>query len=233
MFRINELKSSRNINPASKKKCSGLWSFVKRSAAFSSILSKMALAAPHVLANEYDRQRAMQRQVMKLLRWVRNPRKLAGMPIMTVFCKATGEHDPAAALEEVIRRVFAGDDESSIRLRHTILKPDFERAGTNVELARSAGVSRRHFQRLRAEAIGVVAQYARNLLEREQSSQSFEHEQRAFLAARDRGWALEMYAIAGKLQRLAKSDEERRVALESRWDAAVRLGKMRRPATLM
>lgn len=115
----------------------------------------------------------MQRQVTKLLRRLRNPRKLAGLPIVAIFCKAMGEPDPAAALERVIRTVFAGDDESSIRLRHTILKPNFERAGTNAELARSAGVSRRHFQRLRAEAIGAVAQYAQNLLEREQAFEMY------------------------------------------------------------
>lgn len=185
----------------------------------------MALTAPSVLANEYDRQRAMQRQVMTLLHRLRNPRKLVDIPIAAIFCKAMGEPDPATALEQVIRTVFAGDDESSIRLRHTILKPDFERAGTNAELARSAGVSRRHFQRLRAEAIGAVAQYARNLFEREQASRRFDRERAAFLTARDRGRTSDMYAISGNLLRLAKSDDERRVALDSRWDAAVRLGE--------
>lgn len=226
VFHINELKSSKNINPSSSREWGAFLEF-REARGLVLVYPKitMALAAPYVLANEYDRQRAMQRQVMRFLHRLRNPRKLTGMPIVGIFCKAMGERDPATALEQVIRTVFAGDDESSIRLRHTILKPDFERAGTNAELARSAGVSRRHFQRLRAEAIGAVAQYARTLLEREQPFQPFARERAAFSAARDRGRTLEMYVIAGNLMRLAKSDEQHRIALESRWDAAVRLGK--------
>jgi hypothetical protein len=197
----------------------------------------MSLATLPLAGNEFGRQRAMHRQMVSALRRAKNPRALAAMPIMGVICDAMQISDPVAALERVVRTVFDDEDEGIVRLRDAILKADFARPGTNAELAGRSGVSRRQFQRRRAQAIGAIAQYARGLLERSPRATTafdssgcttreggFDRERAAFVAARDRGRALEMHAIAANLLRLAAHDDERRFAIESRRDAAVRLG---------
>ncbi len=215
------------------------WNFMKTPQEFLFILAVMASAATSLpFANEYDLQRAMNRQIMILLHRARNPRALADVPIMGVLCKAMRTPDPVIALERVVLTVFAGDDESAIVLRKAILEADFERTATNAELARRLGMSRRHFQRRRAEAIGAIAQYARNILDASQRwpasdgpearsprATPFERERVAFCEARDRANALEMHAIAGNLLRLAETPCEYGVAMECRRDAGIRLGR--------
>ena len=141
------------------------------------------------------------------LRRAKNPRALASMPIMGIICDAMQIADPVAALECVVRTVFDDEDESVVRLRDAILSADFRRTVTNAELAAGLGVSRRQFQRRRAEAIGAIAQYARGLLDRSARvtmgrdsgaghthAGIFERERTAFVAARDRARTLEMHA---------------------------------------
>jgi hypothetical protein len=198
-------------------------------------------------ANEYALQRAMVRQVSRLLRRAKNPRSLTTAPLMAAICRQTGTSNPVAALEQMVRTVFAGGDESAQRLRSAILEVDLKPGMTNAEQARRCGLSRRHFQRRRAEAVAALAQYARLVVTqcdadgqsfsgsalpqntgpdglRRQDSWRFERERVAFRHARDRSRVLEMRSVAGNLLRLAESRTERVLAAECRADANVRLG---------
>jgi hypothetical protein len=194
--------------------------------------------APLAYANEYDLQRGLRRQVSSLLRRAKNPRALAAAPLMDAICAEMGTSDPRAALERIVLTVFAGSDESATILREAVVEADFKRVMSNAELARKSGVSRRHFQRRRAEAVAAIAAYARTIFERSWAEASrmppmrdstevrhFERERAAFLLARDRGNAPEMRAIAGNLLRLSVSAVERSFALECRADANARLGR--------
>jgi hypothetical protein len=187
--------------------------------------------------SEYAAQRGMERQVLTLLHRARNPRALAASPLMGAVCREMRTRNPVAALERVVLTVLAGDDESAMRQRDAIFEVDFKRATTNSELARRSGVSRRHFQRRRAEAIAAIARYARTIVARPHSeapsaqsataaaARRFERERSAFLLARDRGAVLEMRAIAGNLLRVAENRAARVLAMECRADANVRLGR--------
>ncbi len=88
------------------------------------------------------------------------------MPIMSALCAEMGTANPVAALERVVLAVFDGDDPATATLRDAILLADFAADATNSDLARRSGVSRRHFQRRRAEAVAAIAQYARGIVER-------------------------------------------------------------------
>jgi len=199
-----------------------------------------SLALRAVQLNEYDVQRGMKRQVSALLRRARNPRALAAMPIMSALCAEMGTANPVAALERVVLAVFDGDDPATAMLRDAILMADFAADTTNSDLARRSGVSRRHFQRRRAEAVAAIAQYSRGIVERSDrgpharvetvatapaAHSRIEREQRACLEARDRDSVLEMRSIAGNLVRLAETFEERAIAFDLRADANVRLGR--------
>jgi AraC-like DNA-binding protein len=132
----------------------------------------------------------------------------------------------------MVEAALAGDDDRTEKLRRAIFDADFERAVTNAELARRSGVSRRHFQRRRAEAVASIARYAGGLLGscRESclplhdASWRFRREVAAFLAARDRGNALEMRCIANNLVRLAEDADGTRLARSLLDDANRRLG---------
>jgi hypothetical protein len=178
----------------------------------------------------------MERQVFTLLHRVRKPDALAAAPLMASVCRHTGMTDPVYALERIVKAALAGDDERTEKLRRAIFDADFKRAATNAELARRSGVSRRHFQRLRAEAVASIAQYAGGLLGscRESRSQRsapwrFRRETAAFLAARDRGSALEMRCIANNLVRLAEGAEATTLARSFLGDANLRLGLTEEP----
>lgn len=188
--------------------------------------------------SEYDLQCGLRRQVRSLLHRAMKPRALAALPLMEVICAEMGTSDPTAALEQLVSTVFKGSDESVTRLRDAIVEADFKRVMGNAELARKSGVSRRHFQRRRAEAVAAIAQYARTMFERgrvqtpkraaienDGKARYFKQERAAFLQARDRGNVLEMRAVAGNLLRLAQNPVERAFALECRADSNVRLGR--------
>ncbi len=187
--------------------------------------------------NEYATQSALRRQVLHLLHHANDRQALASLPLMEVVCRETGTSDPVAALRRIVQNVFACDDERASTLRSALCELDCGRSMTNAQLARNTGVSRRHFQRRRAEAVAAIAQYARALVERTQSEARaeswndrgragwrFERERRAFFDARDRGDVLEMRAIAGNLLRLSHSTAERTFSAACRADANVRLG---------
>lgn len=186
--------------------------------------------------NEHAVQRRMERHVLALLHRARNPQALAAAPLMDAVCRAMGTKDPVDALQRIVLTVFAGDDEYAVNLKNTIIEVDFKPAATNAELARQKGLSPRHFQRRRAEAIAAIARYTRSILDRApaepRSSETyetawrFERERAAFLDARNRGSVLEMRAIAGNLLRLAGTRAARVFSLEARADANLRLGRI-------
>jgi len=162
----------------------------------------------------------MERQVLRLLHRARNPGALAAMSI------------PVGALEQIVNEALAGDDARTERLRRAIFDADFKRTATNAELARKSGVSLRHFQRWRAEAVTSIAQYAAGPLAAIQAPRPprsgpcwrFRREVAAFLAARDRGNALEMRCVATNLLRLAADAETQALAGAYLGDANRRLG---------
>lgn len=193
-----------------------------------------SLSSSYAALGEYEVQRAMKREVSALLRRARNPRALAAMPMMRALCSETGIADPVAALESVVRMVFDGNDRSTVALRDAILQADFADGATNSEVASAHGISRRHFQRRRADAVTAIAHYARGLMPRSDSVSSprstephmrFERERIAFADARDRDAVLEMRAIAGNLLRLAENTAQRATACACRAEANVRLGR--------
>jgi hypothetical protein len=174
----------------------------------------------------------MERQVFTLLHRVRKPDALAAAPLMASVCRHTGMANPVYALEQIVEAALAGDDERTQKLRRAIFDADFKRAATNAELARRNGVSRRHFQRMRAEAVASIARYAGGLLGSCRESRSprnggswrFRCEVSAFLAARDRGSALEMRCIANNLVRLSEDAKGTTLARSFLADANLRLG---------
>jgi hypothetical protein len=174
----------------------------------------------------------MERQVFTLLHRVRKPEALAAAPLMASVCRHTGMANAVYALERIVKAALAGDDERTEKLRRAIFDADFKRAATNAELARRSGVSRRHFQRRRAEAVASIARYAGGLLgpsrvncsSHRGASWGFKREVAAFLAARDRGNALEMRCISNNLVRLAEDAEATTLARSFLGDANLRLG---------
>ncbi len=151
----------------------------------------------------------MERQVLRLLHRARNPGALAAMSV------------PVGALEQIVNDALAGDDARTENLRRVIFEADFKRTATNAELARRSGVSLRHFQRWRAEAVASIARHAGGSLGSIQAPRPprtgpcwrFRREVAAFVAARDRGNALEMRCIARNLVRLAGDAETRKRSL--------------------
>jgi hypothetical protein len=191
----------------------------------------MSTSVAPLFGNEYDIQRAVQRQVIAFLQRVRRRRPPAAMPLAQAICTQMGTPDPAMALERLVCTVFAGPDEASVRLKEAIYDADLRPGRTNAQLAREKGVSRRHFQRRRAEAVAALAQYARTILPHagdavlEPSSRAFAEERAALRRAKERGRLLEMRSIAGNMLRIAGSNRERAFAAECRADANARLGR--------
>ena len=198
-------------------------------------IMELALSST-VSGNEHAMQRGMERHVLALLHRARNPQALAAAPLMDAVCRAMDTKDPVDALQRIVLTVFAGDDEHAIDLKNTIIEVDFKRVATNAELARQKGLSPRHFQRRRAEAIAAIARYTRSILDRApaeprssgryETAWRFERERAAFRDARNRGNVLEMRAIAGNLMRLAGTRAARVFSLEARADANLRLGRI-------
>ncbi|MGC1380787.1 MAG: hypothetical protein WA814_07160 [Candidatus Baltobacteraceae bacterium] len=192
-------------------------------------------------ASEYALQRVMERQVLTLLHRVNNPGALAAAPLMTLVCAEMGTSNPVAALERIVLSALGGDDEDATRLRNAIFDVDFRRVSTNAELARRNGISRRHFQRWRAEAVAAIALHARRILQnssaegpaesrpapapRRDSKWRFTSESAALARAADRENLPEMRAIAGNLLRLADTREARAFAWAALADADAGMGR--------
>ena len=127
----------------------------------------MALPLPSPFSVSEDAaQRAMERQILTLLHRATKPDALATMPLMRAICRATATPNALDALDRVVRDALDGRDPSAVMRREIIFASDFNRLVTNAQLAARNGISRRHFQRRRAQAITAIARFARNLLAR-------------------------------------------------------------------
>jgi hypothetical protein len=197
----------------------------------------MALQQPLSSERECGLQRGMERQIIALLHRAHKPGALASLPIMHSLCLATGESNPVAALERIVCSTLPDDEPNGTSLRGAILDADFRRSGTNGQLAQMRGLSRRHFQRLRAEAVARIARRVRRIADAPllakpaarqhrppEADWRFERERGAFWDAQARGNSLEMRCIAGNLLRLAPTNEARSFAWDCRADANLRLG---------
>jgi hypothetical protein len=175
----------------------------------------------------------MGRQIRRMLHCANKPELLCAMPGIDLICRQMGSSNPRKALKKFVYHALPGNDKKTVALRASILDADFKRVAGNEELAQRQGVSRRHFQRRRARAVAAMAGYAGALSGDENASAPaapareswrFGRELAAFLAARDRGNALEMRCIARNLLRLAEGATASALARLLLGDANARLG---------
>jgi hypothetical protein len=206
----------------------------------------MALPLPSPFSVSEDAaQRAMERQILTLLHRAKKPEALATVPLMRAICRATATASALDALERVVREALDGRDGSAVMRKELIFAIDFDRLITNAQLAARDGISRRHFQRRRAQAIAAVARYVRRLLGagyseplavadnpvadrrvgRYDAPWRFKREMASYLQARNRGRVPEMRCIAGSLVRLATTGPQRALAQKYLAEANVGLGR--------
>ncbi|MBV8154256.1 MAG: hypothetical protein JOY98_07540 [Candidatus Eremiobacteraeota bacterium] len=188
-----------------------------------------------------------------LLHRVRKPYELVHAPYIKQLCSAVGEPNAAQALRRLVEEALPGSTYAEARLRSLILRMDFDDALTGEEAAKDAHLSRRQVQRMRAEAVRMIAYRLRALVDggwetvpvpashrplaelamvaaatsiplTSDWTARFEREYQAFARARERSHALEMRAIAGSLHRLA-SDSTFTLALRCQAEAELRLGR--------
>lgn len=183
-------------------------------------------------------QREMEREIFQALHRAQEPRALADLPLVQSICRRTGEPDPVAALERVVHAALPGRDRKTETLKKSILGVDFQRSVTNRDAARQRGVSRRHFQRLRAQAVKAIARYAGDAFDdggstaiaapaaHRESSWRFECERAAYNDALQRANALQMRAIAVNMVRIADHQAARLSAVARLADANLRLGRI-------
>jgi hypothetical protein len=236
-FASTKLKSSANLKKSLTYRDEALCYYLKTHSPAFAYSTGMALQ--QMVTSEYERglQRGMERQVITLLHHAHKPGALALLPLMGSLCLATGESNPVAALERIVCSALPDDDANGKSLRGAILDADFRRCGTNGQLAQRRGLSRRHFQRLRAEAIARIARRVRGIAEpaflatpasRQLRSTGLDwridREREAFRDAHAHGNSLEMRCIAGNLLRLAATGETRSFAWDCRAEANLRLG---------
>ncbi len=197
----------------------------------------MALPTAPLRASESALQRVMERQVLSLLHRANNPGALAAAPLMQLVCAEMRTSNPVTALERIVSAALDGDDESAVRLRNVIFDVDFKRISTNAELARRNGISRRHFQRWRAEAVTAIARCAREILARTTGDETVDvsprrpdslwrvrRERDALASAADRNDLPQVRTIAANLIRLAETREARAFALGALAEAEAALG---------
>jgi|GEM_PF-1863118 hypothetical protein len=229
----------------SYQRCSKSANLKSKKARYAASFLGFAEALPARLgyASTMALQRCTERQITKLLRRAGNPRLLTDSPLMGEVCAATGKPDAVAALEYVVSSALTAGEGRIAALRDAIFEADFQRSATNAELAARNGVSLRHFQRRRAEAVALIARFACAILGTERAEAEvgavardrcgrrydagwrFNRERAAFLRARDEAKALEMRSIAANLFRLAATGEARATARECLVEANVHLGE--------
>jgi len=236
-FASTKLKSSRNLTKRPAQFARRLCDYLKTGRGAFAYSSCMALQQALSSERECGLQRGMERQIIALLHRAHKPGALASLPIMHSLCLATGESNPVAALERIVCSTLPDDEPNGMSLRGAILDADFKRSGTNGQLAQMRGLSRRHFQRLRAEAVARIARRVRRIADAPALAKAavrqhrppegdwrFELEREAFRDAQARGNSLEMRCIAGNLLRLAPTNAARSFAWDCRADANLRLG---------
>ncbi|HEY2475115.1 MAG TPA: hypothetical protein VGI19_09965 [Candidatus Cybelea sp.] len=170
----------------------------------------------------------MERHVFTMLHRAKDAEALAAIPLIQSVCRRMGIAGSTAALQRMVCGALPGNDPKTIRLRNAILGVDFDRVAGNTEVAGSQGISRRHFARLRAQAVSAIARYAQSFVESEPGGAPdarFERERAAFGDAQKRGASLEMRNIAKNLTRVAKTQRARGIARAALAEANVHCGR--------
>jgi hypothetical protein len=93
--------------------------------------------------------------VRALLRCVKRPHVLAGMPLVRKICAATGLDEPARAVVALVDAAFNLETPLGRRLRESIVRCDVDGATTR-EAADAMYLSPRQFFRYRADAMAAV-----------------------------------------------------------------------------
>jgi tetratricopeptide (TPR) repeat protein len=200
-----------------------------------------------------DVQHYTEGAVRYLLHRVAKPYELAHAPYVKELCSATGEPNASRALRRLVEEALPGASYAEGRLRNLILRMDFDDGLTADELAKEEHLSRRQVQRMRAEAVRMIAYKLRltfgvnaQLFPEVRAASvgpledlaaiahraplpvegpaRFQPEYASFERARERNDALEMRAISGSLRRLA-SDSTLTLALRCQAEACLRLGR--------
>ncbi|HZV76214.1 MAG TPA: hypothetical protein VFF63_00490 [Candidatus Babeliales bacterium] len=197
------------------------------------------MMAASIAPAELHAQRAMEREISKLLRRIRNPKALPRLALVQSLCRQTGARDPVEALERVVRSALAGNDLKTAALRSAILDVNFAPRITNAVAAQRRGISRRHLQRRRANAVAAVARHVRDLCGSRDGQlavvgegsnlrtarSAYESEYAAYIRAREGGDALQTLFVATNLRRIAdKRSRSHACGLVA--DASLRLGRI-------
>ena len=110
-------------------------------------------------------QRCTERRRIKLLRRAGNPRAADRIAADGRGMRRNRERrDAVAALSTSSASALAAGRQAYAALRDAIFEADFQRAATNAELALRNGISLRHFQRWRAEAVAAIARFTCDIL---------------------------------------------------------------------
>jgi hypothetical protein len=105
----------------------------------------------------------MEGAVRRLLRRSNDSYRLAAFPLAQALCQATGIANAQLALRHVVEAAFKNTPYES-QLRELILKSAVEAHLSRTEAAAQWQVSRRHFQRYRANAVSILTAHIRELV---------------------------------------------------------------------
>jgi len=188
----------------------------------------------------------------RLLRHCRNPVLLNRDPACEAICAFTGEPNPLRALRRIVEEALPSSSFGEFQLRSLILRMDVDGALTAGDASKEFGFSRSKVQRMRTAAVQLIADRLRTVFDGRRASDSrtgttpvhlpdvkqrtawagppaaderFDAECSAFADARERGAAMEMFAVSKNLRRLA-SDATLLKALRMQAEAKLRVGKV-------
>jgi hypothetical protein len=111
-----------------------------------------------------DEPRDVERAIRQALHRVRNPSRLAPLPLVTSLRQALGVASPVTAMRQVVEEAFERGGSSQARLRDVIIDVDFDGTSSIEGTARRLGVSRRNVQRYRARAVSLISERVAEVL---------------------------------------------------------------------
>ena len=153
-------------------------------------------------------QQDAERSVRLLLHRARKPRALSSLALVTGICTAVGVADPVAAMRRLVDEALKGDASTTVRLRDLIYRCDLDGTLSLDDASLELGYSRRHFQRYRAHAVSLIADYLRKLLDPMRRDQGFLHPLQGLadiVADREPLAATELYGLMNsEAQKVAK-----------------------------
>jgi hypothetical protein len=97
-----------------------------------------------------------EQEVGSMLRYARDGQRLFRLPTMALLCRYLDSRDPASVLRRLVDESF-GTSQHERRLREIVTRCDLDGTMSQEGAAADLNVSRRHFHRLRAKAIGAIA----------------------------------------------------------------------------